>query len=73
MEKYHILKKLGSGTFGNVQKAENKETKEVVAIKQLKKNYGTWEECLKLSEVKAQRKRNHPNIIKIKGVIRVVN
>lgn len=43
MEKYQILKKLGSGSFGNVEMAEDKKTKEVVAIKQLKKKYGTWE------------------------------
>jgi serine/threonine protein kinase len=44
-----------------------------VAIKRLKKKYGTWEECLQLSEVKALRKMNHPNIIKLKEVIRVIN
>lgn len=44
-----------------------------MAIKRLKKKYGTWEECLQLSEVKALRKMNHPNIIKLKEVIRVVN
>lgn len=49
MEKYQVLKKLGSGSFGNVEMAEDKKTKEVVAIKQLKKKYGTWEECLQLS------------------------
>ena len=38
-----MIKKLGSGTFGNVDKAQNIETKEMVAIKQLKKKYGTWE------------------------------
>ena len=68
-----MIKKLGSGTFGNVEKAQNIETKEMVAIKQLKKKYGTWEECLQLSEVKALRKLSHPNIIKLKEVIRVLN
>ena len=66
MEKYQMIKKLGSGSFGNVEKAQNIETKEIVAIKKLKKKYGTWEECLQLSEVKALRKIVHPNIIKLK-------
>lgn len=37
-----MIKKLGSGSFGNVEKAQNIENKEIVAIKQLKKKYGTW-------------------------------
>lgn len=39
----------------------------------MKKKYGTWEECLQLSEVKALRKISHPNIIKLKEVVRVIN
>lgn len=56
-----------------MEKAQNTETKEIVAIKKLKKKYGTWEECLQLSEVKALRKIAHPNIIKLKELIRVIN
>ena len=61
-----MVGKLGGGAFGSVSKAENKETKEIVAIKKLKKKYSTWDECLQLSEVKALRKLIHPNIIKLK-------
>lgn len=68
-----MIKKLGMGSFGHVEKAQNLESKEIVAIKKLKKKYGTWEECLQLSEVKALRKLNHDNIIKLKEVVRVVN
>ena len=71
MEKYKTIKKLGSGAFGHVEKAQNTETKEIVAIKKLKKKYSTWEECLQLAEVKALRKLQHPHIIKLKEVVRV--
>ena len=35
MEKYNILSELGRGTFGIVQKAQNIETQEIVAIKKM--------------------------------------
>ena len=73
MEKYQVVKKLGAGSFGHVEMATNKETGEVVAIKRLKKKYGTWEECLQLAEVKALRKMQHPNVVQLKEVVRVVN
>jgi serine/threonine protein kinase len=41
-----------------------------VAIKKLKRKYSTWDECLQLAEVKALRKLMHPNIIKLKELIR---
>ncbi|KAK6188159.1 hypothetical protein SNE40_004402 [Patella caerulea] len=36
----------------------------------MKKKYYSWEECLELREVKSLRKLNHPNIIKLKEVVR---
>ncbi|KAG6486487.1 hypothetical protein ZIOFF_055063 [Zingiber officinale] len=41
-----------------------------VAIKKLKRKYYSWEECLNLQEVKSLRRLNHPNIVKLKEVIR---
>ncbi|CAN4076364.1 unnamed protein product [Withania somnifera] len=70
MERYQIIKEVGNGTFGNVWRALNKQTGEVVAIKKMKKNYYSWEECINLREVKSLRKMNHPNIVKLKEVIR---
>lgn len=39
----------------------------------MKKKFGTWEECMSLREIKHLRKLNHPNIIKLKEVIRVAD
>ena len=36
----------------------------------MKKKFYTWEECIKLREVKSLRELNHPNIVKLKEVIR---
>lgn len=71
MEKYNILSEVGRGAFGVVWKAQNKETKEIVAIKQMLQEYETWDECINLRELKSLRKLQHPNIIKLKEVFRV--
>ncbi|XP_062233751.1 cyclin-dependent kinase F-4-like isoform X1 [Phragmites australis] len=70
MERYTIIKEVGDGTFGSVWRAINKENGEVVAIKKMKKKYYSWEECINLREVKSLRRMNHPNIVKLKEVIR---
>eukprot|EP00252_Welwitschia_mirabilis_P007628 TRINITY_DN191_c0_g1_i2.p1 TRINITY_DN191_c0_g1~~TRINITY_DN191_c0_g1_i2.p1 ORF type:complete len:459 (+),score=79.43 TRINITY_DN191_c0_g1_i2:1057-2433(+) len=70
MERYKMIKQLGDGTYGTVWKAMNIQTHEIVAIKRMKKKYYSWEECMNLREVKSLRKLNHPNIIKLKEVIR---
>ncbi|XP_019423956.1 PREDICTED: cyclin-dependent kinase F-4-like [Lupinus angustifolius] len=70
MERYNLIKEVGDGSFGSVWRAINKQTGEVVAIKKMKKKYYSWEECVNLREVKSLRKMNHPNIVKLKEVIR---
>ncbi|GAB2215791.1 hypothetical protein Droror1_Dr00020192 [Drosera rotundifolia] len=70
MERYKLIKEVGDGTFGSVWRALSKQTGEVVAIKKMKKKYYSWEECINLREVKSLRKMNHPNIVKLKEVIR---
>ncbi|XP_022638644.1 cyclin-dependent kinase F-3 isoform X3 [Vigna radiata var. radiata] len=67
---YKLIKEVGDGTFGSVWRAINKQSGEVVAIKKMKKKYYSWEECVNLREVKSLRKMNHPNIVKVKEVIR---
>lgn len=70
MERYKLIKEVGDGTFGSVWRAINKQSGEVVAIKKMKKKYYSWEECVNLREVKSLRKMNHPNIVKLREVIR---
>ncbi|XP_071730495.1 cyclin-dependent kinase F-4-like isoform X2 [Rutidosis leptorrhynchoides] len=70
MERYTVIKEIGNGSFGVVWRALNKENGEVVAIKKIKKKYYSWEECINLREVKSLCKMNHPNIVKLKEVIR---
>eukprot|EP01035_Chromulina_nebulosa_P024170 gene24170-31416_t len=70
MNRYKVTKQLGDGTYGSVLKAVNRQTGEVTAIKKMKKKFYTWEECIQLREIKSLKKLNHPNIIKLKEVIR---
>eukprot|EP00760_Papus_ankaliazontas_P029536 PhM_4_TR427/c7_g1_i1/m.14909/K08829/MAK; male germ cell-associated kinase len=71
MDRFEVIKQIGDGAFGSVVKAINKKTKEVVAIKCMKQQYYSWEQCMQLREVAALRKlNNHPNIVKLKEVIR---
>ena len=42
----------------------------MVAIKKMKRKFETWDECMTLREIKSLRRLNHPNIVKLKEVIR---
>ncbi|KAF3795961.1 Cyclin-dependent kinase F-4 [Nymphaea thermarum] len=67
---YTLIKEVGDGTFGTVWRAIHRPTGKIVAVKKMKKKYYSWEECMNLREVKSLRKMNHPNIVKLKEVIR---
>ncbi|CAI9297447.1 unnamed protein product [Lactuca saligna] len=73
MERYKSVEEIGDGTCGTVYKAINLETSEIVAVKKMKRKYYIWEECMNLREVKSLRKLNHPNIIKLKEIVRENN
>ncbi|XP_034916012.1 serine/threonine-protein kinase MHK isoform X1 [Populus alba] len=73
MERYKILEEIGDGTCGCVFKAVNIETYEIVAVKKMKRKFYFWEDCMNLREVKALHKLNHPNIVKLKEVVRENN
>lgn len=70
---FEIIEQIDEGAFGIVMKAKNKETKEIVAIKKIKKKYSNWEECMKLREINSLRKLKHPHIIKLKEVFKKKN
>ena len=59
MEKFQVVKSLGDGTYGTVVEAVNKQTREKVAIKKLKRKFSSWEECMALREIKMLRKLSH--------------
>ncbi|CAB3410532.1 unnamed protein product [Caenorhabditis bovis] len=69
-DRYLMTKRLGDGTFGEVMLAKKIDTGDVVAIKRMKKKFYSWEEAMALREVKSLKKLNHPNIIKLREVIR---
>ncbi|BBH09998.1 Protein kinase superfamily protein [Prunus dulcis] len=73
MERYKILEELGDGTCGSVYKARDWRTNEIVAVKKMKRKFFFWEEYWRLREIKVLRKLNHPNIIKLKEVVRENN
>jgi serine/threonine protein kinase len=70
LQKYKISKVLGDGTFGVVSLAQVKETGEMVAIKRMKQEYRSWDDCLKLKEVQALSRLKHTNIVKVKEIFR---
>lgn len=73
MDRYINIEEIGDGTCGTVYKAINLETSEIVAVKKMKRKYYIWEECTNLREVKSLQKLNHPNIIKLKEIVRENN
>lgn len=73
MDRYNLLEELGDGTCGTVYKAINMETYEIVAVKKMKRKFYFWEECINLREVKSLCRLSHPNIIKLKEVVRENN
>lgn len=70
MNRYVVLQQLGDGTYGSVALAQRRDTGEKVAVKRMKRKYYSWDEAMSLREVKSLKKLNHPNIVKLREVIR---
>lgn len=70
LEEYHILAKLGDGTFSNVFKVKKDKTCEIFAMKIMKKRYASVEEVDSNDEIRYMRELgSHPNILQIYDVI----
>lgn len=68
-----MIRILGDGTYGSVSLAKCRDNGETVAIKKMKREFKSWEECINLREVKSLMKMKHINVVKLKEVIREEN
>lgn len=67
---FEVIKKIGQGTFGVVQKARNRKTKQLVALKQLI-NHSAKEgfPITAMREITILKNLEHKNVLKITGMI----
>ncbi|CCW68985.1 unnamed protein product [Phytomonas sp. Hart1] len=70
MQSYRILGRKGEGTFSEVFKAQDKNSKTLVAIKCMKKRFSSMEQVNNLREIQSIRRlQSHPNIVKFIHVL----
>ncbi|KAK9120902.1 hypothetical protein Syun_018519 [Stephania yunnanensis] len=69
---YKLLEELGYFSSGRVWKVADKHSGDVFAIKELKRDLGltSWKYSIHLREVKTHRDLNHPNIVRLKRLIK---
>uniref|UniRef100_A0A1D1YMQ0 non-specific serine/threonine protein kinase n=1 Tax=Anthurium amnicola TaxID=1678845 RepID=A0A1D1YMQ0_9ARAE len=67
MDKYEVVRDIGSGNFGVARLMRNKATKELVAMKYIEKGYRIDENVAR--EIINHRSLRHPNIIRFKEVV----
>ncbi|PWA39590.1 SNF1-related protein kinase 2.10 [Artemisia annua] len=67
MEKYELVKDIGSGNFGVARLMRNKVTKELVAMKYIERGHKIDENVAR--EIINHRSLRHPNIIRFKEVV----
>ncbi|GLU02948.1 hypothetical protein SLE2022_201770 [Rubroshorea leprosula] len=67
MEKYELVKDIGSGNFGVARLMRNRETKELVAMKYIERGHKIDENVAR--EIVNHRSLCHPNIIRFKEVV----
>mmetsp|Transcript_27513 Transcript_27513/g.50780 ORF Transcript_27513/g.50780 Transcript_27513/m.50780 type:complete len:441 (-) Transcript_27513:66-1388(-) len=67
--KYERIAPLGTGAYGVVFKARNRETGEFIAVKKLQKNRGGDVADSTLREISSLRELDHPNVVKLLDVV----
>ncbi|KAI3803888.1 hypothetical protein L1987_32052 [Smallanthus sonchifolius] len=67
MEKYELVKDIGSGNFGVARLMRNKVTKELVAMKYIERGHKIDENVAR--EIINHRSLRHPNIIRFREVV----
>ncbi|KAH0454353.1 hypothetical protein IEQ34_016277 [Dendrobium chrysotoxum] len=67
MEKYEMVRDIGSGNFGVAMLMRNKETKELVAVKHIERGQRIDENVAR--EIINHHSLRHPNIIRFKEVV----
>ncbi|CAK8989606.1 Cyclin-dependent kinase F-4 (CDKF [Durusdinium trenchii] len=73
MDKYDVVRRIGQGAFGEVTECVERASGARVAVKVISnKRYETWEECLKLREVRALRQlgAHHKSIVVLRQIVR---
>lgn len=70
-DRFDVIKDIGKGTYGVVQKCKDKYTGQIVAVKKVKtqKSEKTGFPQTTLREVKLLKELHHPNIVELKLVV----
>lgn len=66
MDRYKMLERIGEGTFGEVHKAQNIETGQLVALKRVRlRNVEEGLPNTALREMRALQELDHPNVVRL--------